>query len=83
MRPLFPSLTAPAGFSVLPVPMFLLSNVCVKAATSPVWMLPGGVVGTAADRLVPSYSRLSVAAVTVIARRAMFAVVAAVVGLST
>ena len=40
--------------SVLPVPAFLVSNVSLKAAVSPVARLPAVIVGVAAEVVVPS-----------------------------
>ena len=53
------------------VPTFLLLNVWLKLAVSPLARLPVVMVGIAAELAVPSYVLLSVAAVTVIARPVM------------
>ena len=44
----------PAGVSVLLVPTFAVSKVCVKLAVSPVARLPDVMVGTPAELVVPS-----------------------------
>ena len=61
-------MTEPDGVSVLPVPAFLLSKLCVKLAVSPLAKVPLVIVGTPAEVVVPSYALLSVTAVTESAR---------------
>ena len=49
MAPPLPSLTEPAGISVLPVPTLALSKVWLKLAVSLPASVPVVMVGTAAD----------------------------------
>ena len=59
---------------VWPWPSAELSKLCVKSAVSPAAMLPMVMPGVADDSVVPSYSLVSVTAVTVMARVLMLAV---------
>ena len=65
MAPPLPSVTEPEGVSVLPAPTCFVLKACPKSAVSPLAM-PGLTVGTPAELVVPSYTLLSVTAVTVI-----------------
>ena len=60
-----PSLTAPLGVSVFPVPTFALLYISVKVAVSVPCSTPEVIVGVAAAAVVASYSFVFVAAVTV------------------
>ena len=64
MAPPLPSVTVPAGVSVLAVPTFLVSNVWVNTPVSVPARLPVVTVGTARGAVVASYVLVSVVAVT-------------------
>jgi hypothetical protein len=57
LAPPLPSLTEPVGVSVSPEPAFLVLNVSLKAAVSPVGKLPPlstVTIGTTSEEVVPS-----------------------------
>ena len=56
-----------AGVRVLPEPAFLVLNVWLRVAASPVARLPEVIVGVPVELVVPSYVLVSVTAVIVIA----------------
>ena len=75
MAPALPSMTEPAGVSVLPLPAAAVSKVWVNAPVSVPASVPEVTVGMPAESVVPSNAFVSVTAVTVMARAVISPVV--------